>query len=266
MNRKVALRRPALVLRPRRDGDGAQHRPDRRARRRHRRPAPHGLPGRALPRPLRRGDDRATPPPVRRMLAAGDPRRRGHRRHARRQLQPVGRPRLAGLRSQRRRHASCSAPAPASRREQALRLYTAGQRVVLRAKTASGASSPRAAWATSRCCPTTTSWCRRRRSATSPRCSRWSAATSSTPAATSAASLPRRCRSAPTRAPPAQYGGYDPGVVARALSGAPAAPSSPPRPRLRLRRVLAASSAAPRAHAGGTRDVDCITSWLPLKL
>ena len=43
-----AARRPALVLRPRRDHLGAVHRPDRGAGRRHRRAAPHGLSGRIL--------------------------------------------------------------------------------------------------------------------------------------------------------------------------------------------------------------------------
>ena len=73
VNRDIPLRRAALVLRPCRDDHRPQHRPDRGARRRHRRPAPHGL-SRAntsssatAPRRPRRT------PPIARMLAAGVP-------------------------------------------------------------------------------------------------------------------------------------------------------------------------------------------------
>jgi predicted amidohydrolase YtcJ len=44
---------------------------DRRARRRHRRPAPHGVPGRGLRRPLRRRRPPRRTPPIKRMLDAG---------------------------------------------------------------------------------------------------------------------------------------------------------------------------------------------------
>ena len=54
VNRDVPFDRPALVLRPRRDDLAAEHRTGQGARRRHRRPAPHGVPGRVLRRPLRR--------------------------------------------------------------------------------------------------------------------------------------------------------------------------------------------------------------------
>ena len=51
----------------------SQHRPDRRAGRRHRRPASHGLPGRVLRRALRRQGGRSARRRSRRMLAAGVP-------------------------------------------------------------------------------------------------------------------------------------------------------------------------------------------------
>ena len=72
-----AVRRPALDRRPRRDHLRPQHRPRSGARRRHRRAAPHGLPGRVLRRALRR--------PGRRTHAAGAAharRRRAGRRWA----------------------------------------------------------------------------------------------------------------------------------------------------------------------------------------
>ena len=53
VNRERALQRPALVLRPRRDDHRAEPGAGQGARRRHRRAAPHGLPGRVLHRPLR---------------------------------------------------------------------------------------------------------------------------------------------------------------------------------------------------------------------
>ena len=53
VNRDVPFAGPALVLRPRRDDHRAEPGADQGARRRHRRPAPHGLPGRILHRPLR---------------------------------------------------------------------------------------------------------------------------------------------------------------------------------------------------------------------
>ena len=54
-----SVRRPALVLRPCRNHQRPQHRAHRGARRRHRRPAPHGVPGRVFRRPLRREGGRA---------------------------------------------------------------------------------------------------------------------------------------------------------------------------------------------------------------
>ena len=54
-----AVRRAALVLRPRRDDHRPQPGADQGAGRRHRRAAPHGLPGRILRRPLRRRRARA---------------------------------------------------------------------------------------------------------------------------------------------------------------------------------------------------------------
>jgi hypothetical protein len=64
-----AVRRAALHDRPRGDDHAAQHRPRRGARRRDRGAAPHGVPGRALPRALRRrggGRDAAGAPHARR--------------------------------------------------------------------------------------------------------------------------------------------------------------------------------------------------------
>ncbi|CCD00272.1 protein of unknown function (plasmid) [Azospirillum baldaniorum] len=86
-----------LVLRPRRNDQRAQHRPHRRARRRHRRAAPHGLSGRvfrgALRRQGRRGHAAHREDDGRR--GAGG-RRDG--RHPCRQLQPLGLAVLAGHR------------------------------------------------------------------------------------------------------------------------------------------------------------------------
>ena len=120
-----AVRRPALVLRPRRDDLRAEHRAGQGARRRHRRAAPHGLPGRVLHRPLRREGGRAHSARSAEMLQDGRPGRRGHRRHARRQLQPVGLAVLAG-------HGKTVGGTPlypeANRldRTEALRRYTSG--------------------------------------------------------------------------------------------------------------------------------------------
>ena len=98
-----AARRASLVHRPRRDDLAAQHRAHPRARRRHRGPAPHGIPGRALHRALRRREGRrvaADQANARRRR----PGRRRNRRHARRELQPVRFAVLAGRRKDRGRH------------------------------------------------------------------------------------------------------------------------------------------------------------------
>ena len=99
------LRRPALVLRPRRDDLAAEHRAREGARRRHRDPAPDGLPGRVLRRALRGqgGRERAA---HRAHAADGRARGRGDRCHARRQLQPLRLPLLARHGQDARRHAS----------------------------------------------------------------------------------------------------------------------------------------------------------------
>ncbi|MNQ66821.1 hypothetical protein D3C85_813220 [compost metagenome] len=103
-----AAGRPQLVLRPRRNHLRQVHRPDRRARRRHRGAAPHGLPGRVLRRALRRRGGRGDP--------AGRPHagegREGlgrHRRHPRGLLQPLGVAGVDGHRQNRRRPAPVSA-------------------------------------------------------------------------------------------------------------------------------------------------------------
>ena len=111
VNRDDPVRRPALVLRPRRDDLRPQHRAHQSARRRHRRPAPHGLPGRVLRRALRREGRRAhaADPPH---AGDGRSRRRRHRRHARRQLQPVGVAVLARHRQDGRRTRALSGGQP----------------------------------------------------------------------------------------------------------------------------------------------------------
>ena len=151
-------RRAALVLRPCRDDLAAQHRPDRRPGRRHRRPAPHGLPGRVLRRALRRrrgrGDAAGRP-----HAGAGHAGRRRHRRDARRLLQPLGHrspgwspgETVGGLRlypprnRARPRDRRCGS---GPRRTPGSPARTAGK----------GASRP-ASSPTSRCCPRTTSLC-----------------------------------------------------------------------------------------------------------
>ena len=72
VNRDVPFTGLRLVLRPRRDHHAAQPRAGQGPRRRHRHPAPDGLPGRVLPGPVREGGGRATPP-IRRMLEMGIP-------------------------------------------------------------------------------------------------------------------------------------------------------------------------------------------------
>ena len=88
-------------------------RPHRRARRRHRRAAPHGLSGRVFRRALRRGAAEATPP-VQEDARQGRPGRRRHRRDARRLLQSLGVAVLAGHRPDRRRACASTRSATAS--------------------------------------------------------------------------------------------------------------------------------------------------------
>ena len=120
-----AADRPQLVLRPCRDHHAAQHRPDRRPRRRHRHPASHGLPGRIFRRALRRRGDggHAADPGHARCRPAG---RRRHRCHPRRQLQSLGLALVAGQRPHRRRRWRCTRPPTGSTARQALRLWTEG--------------------------------------------------------------------------------------------------------------------------------------------
>ena len=84
-----------LVLRPRRDDPAAEHRPRQGAGRRHRRAAPHGLPGRGLREALRQGDDRGSAADQAH-TGGGRAAGRRHRCDARRELQPVGVAFLAG--------------------------------------------------------------------------------------------------------------------------------------------------------------------------
>ena len=174
-----AVRRPALVLRPRRDGLGAEPGAGQGAGRRHRRAAPHGLPGRVLHRPLRGRRRPEHSPPIAQDAGDGHPGRGRDRRHPRGELQPVGVAVLAGRRQDGRRHAAVPRGEPPGPQE-ALRRYTAGQRLVLGRRGQRRAPSRPASWRTSRCCRRTTSRSPRRRSRASSRCSRWSAARSST--------------------------------------------------------------------------------------
>ena len=118
-----------LHHRPRRDGQPRQHRPDRGARRRHRHPAPHGLPGRVLRRALRarrrRGDAARGAD-----AARGRARRRRHRCHARRLLRPLGGALLADHRQDRRRPVALWRGEPARSRDGLAPLHQ-GLRLVL---------------------------------------------------------------------------------------------------------------------------------------
>ena len=123
VNRDIPLDGPALVLRP------CETITDRNidriadARRRHRRAAPHGLPGRVFRRALRR----ARPPNARRrferMLEMGVPDSARHRCDARRVLQPLGLALLAGHRHDAWGLAALSGT-PTLDRETALRMWT----------------------------------------------------------------------------------------------------------------------------------------------
>ena len=116
VNRDMPLAGPALVLRPLRDDRRPQHRPHRGARRRHRRAAPHDVPGRGFRRALRRQGRRAHAAD---RAHAGGRRagRRRHRRDPRRQLQPLGLAGLAGHRQDAGRPDALSAAQPARPRD-----------------------------------------------------------------------------------------------------------------------------------------------------
>ena len=113
VNRDVPLAGVTLVLRSRGDDLAAQHRSREGAGRRHRRAAPHGVPGRGFRAALRRGNargDAADQADTGRRSSAG----RGHRCHARGELQPVGLAALAGDRQDHRRAGDVSAQATGS--------------------------------------------------------------------------------------------------------------------------------------------------------
>ncbi len=143
------VRRPELVLRPRRDHHRPQYRPHRGAGRRHRRAAPHGLPGRVFRRALRRQGGRGHAAD---QADAGEGRDGGrrHRCHARGVLQPVGVAVLADHGQDRGRHGDVSAGQPARPRNRAAPLDR-GQHVVLDRKWARRARSRWASWPTSPC-------------------------------------------------------------------------------------------------------------------
>ena len=122
-----------------------KHRAHQGARRRHRRAAPNGLSGRVLHRPLWQeggGALSAHQPDV----EAGGPGRRGHGRHARRQLQPLGLPVLARQRQDGGRHSSLPGGEPARpdgspaalHRRQRVVLRRGGQEGVHRSRQAGG--------------------------------------------------------------------------------------------------------------------------------
>ena len=90
VNKDMPASGSQLVLRPRRDDQRAQYRSHRRARRRHRGPAPDDVPGRIFHRTLWSEGGRGDTPNQADDDGGRPARRRGHRRDARRKLQPVG--------------------------------------------------------------------------------------------------------------------------------------------------------------------------------
>ena len=131
------------------------------ARRRHRDPAPHGVPGRVLRRALRRqgGRERAA---HRAHARDGRSGRRGHRRDARRQLQPVRLPLLARHGQDARRHAALRRGEP-PRPDGGAAPVDGRERVVLGRGRQEGQRSRRASSPTSPCSRPTTSRCPRSR-------------------------------------------------------------------------------------------------------
>ena len=146
-------------------------------------------------------------PPIAKMLRDGHPGRRRHRRHARRQLQPVGLALLDGHGQDRRRHGALPGSEPPRPDGGAAALH-ARQRLVLRRGGQERARSCRASWRTWRCCRRTTSPFRTRRSSDSNRCSRSSAARSCTVAVNLHSSRRRHCPVLPDWSPVKEYGGY----------------------------------------------------------